>query len=115
MFPKINPTTTQAWKELNAHAVEMKKVHMKDLFAKDANRFNKYAFRFNDMLVDLSKNITKDETLELLLRLAKECRVKDAIEAMFEGDLINESEKRSVLHIALRNFSGKAVYSTGKN
>jgi glucose-6-phosphate isomerase len=115
MFPKINPTRTAAWPALKQHAADMKKVRMQDLFAQDGERFKKYAHSFNDILVDLSKNLVSDETMRLLLQLAADCRVKDAIEAMFEGDLINETEQRSVLHIALRNFSGKPVYSAGKN
>jgi glucose-6-phosphate isomerase len=115
MFPKINPTDTAAWKSLEQHAIEMKQVHMKDLFAGDTDRFKKYAHRFNDILIDFSKNIIKDDTIRHLIQLAKECKLKDAIEAMFEGDLINETEQRSVLHIALRNFSNQPIYSAGKN
>src|SRR5436190_8455032 len=110
MFPKINPTTTQACKKLQSHAQEMKQVQMKELFAGDPDRFKKYSFRFNDTLFDFSKNIVTDETRRLLLQLAVECKLKEGIESMFEGDLINETEHRSVLHTALRNFSGKPVY-----
>jgi glucose-6-phosphate isomerase len=115
MLPKINPTTTKAWNRLEAHAAKMKEARIKELVAEDPERFKKYSFSFNDILVDLSKNILTDETLKLLLDLANECKLKDAIEAMFEGDLINESEHRSVLHTALRNFSGKPVYAEGTN
>ncbi len=115
MFPKINPTTTKAWKNLEQHAAAMKEIHMKELFARDAERFKNYSFRFNDTVIDFSKNIITEETIKLLLQLAEECKLKDAIEAMFEGDLINKTEHRSVLHIALRNFSGKPVYAAGKD
>jgi glucose-6-phosphate isomerase len=115
MLPKINPTTTKAWNRLEAHAAKMKDARIKELVAEDPERFKKYSFSFNDILVDLSKNILTDETLKLLLDLANECKLKDAIEAMFEGDLINETEHRSVLHTALRNFSGKPVYAEGTN
>jgi len=115
MFPKINPTTTQAWKKLEAHAAQMQEVQMKELFAQDGDRFKKFAHCFEDILIDFSKNIITTETKEALLQLAKECRLKDAIEAMFEGDFINETEHRAVLHVALRNFSGQPVYSAGKN
>jgi glucose-6-phosphate isomerase len=115
MFPKINPTETAAWKSLTKHAGEMKDVHMKQLFAKDADRFKKHAHYFNDIVIDFSKNITTDETLKLLFQLASECKLKDAIESMFNGDIINETEQRSVLHVALRNFSGKPIYSAGKD
>jgi glucose-6-phosphate isomerase len=115
MFPKVNPTSTQAWQKLTAHAAQMKEVHMRDLFAQDADRFKKYAHCFNDILIDFSKNIITEETIKLLTSLATECRLKAGIEAMFNGELINETEHRSVLHIALRNFSGKPVYSEGKD
>jgi glucose-6-phosphate isomerase len=115
MFPKINPTSTPAWKELSQHYDDMKKVKMKDLFKQEPDRFKKHSFSFNDILIDFSKNIITDKTINLLLELANESKLKDAIEAMFEGDIINETEHRSVLHIALRNFSGSPIYSEGKN
>lgn len=115
MFPKINPSETAAWKLLEQHADAMSEVHMKEIFTKDTNRFQKYAHQFNDIVIDFSKNIVTDETMKLLLQLANQCQLKDAIKAMFEGELINETEQRSVLHIALRNFSDKPVYSEGKN
>lgn len=115
MFPRINPTTTTAWKALEQHAQQMKQVHMKSLFEEDKNRFDKYKFQLDDILVDLSKNIITEETKTLLIQLANECRLKDAINAMFEGDFINETENRSVLHVALRNFSDQPVYAAGKD
>ena len=115
MFPNIDPTGTTAWKSLEQHATEMKQVHIKELFESDADRFKKHAHCFNDILIDFSKNLITDKTLKLLLQLANECKLKDAIESMFEGDLINQTEQRSVLHVALRNFSGKPVYSQGKD
>ena len=115
MFPKINPSQTPSWKKLESHAEVMKQVHMKELFAADRERFKKFAFCLNDIVVDFSKNIINNETVDLLTGLANECKLKDAIEAMFEGDLINETENRSVLHVSLRNFSGKPVYASGKN
>jgi glucose-6-phosphate isomerase len=115
MFPKINPTTTKAWKKLEAHAAQMEEVYMTDLFAEDAERFDKYSHRFEDILFDFSKNIITEETMGLLIDLANESRLKDAIAAMFEGELINETEHRSVLHTALRNFSGRPVYTEGKD
>jgi glucose-6-phosphate isomerase len=115
MFPKVNPTTTKAWSALEQHAFQMKEVHMKQLFAHDANRFQKFSFCFNDTVIDFSKNIITAETIKLLLQLAEECKLKEAIEALFEGDFINKTEHRSVLHVALRNSSGKPFYSAGKN
>jgi glucose-6-phosphate isomerase len=115
MFPTINPTTTPAWKKLSAHSIQMKEVQMKELFAKDSDRFKKYAHCFNDILIDFSKNIITEETIQALVELANECSVKEAINAMFEGELINQTEYRSVLHIALRNFSGRPVFSEGQD
>jgi len=115
MFPKINPTSTEAWKKLSEHAKQMKQVQMKTLFAQDAERFKKYSFSLEDLYVDFSKNRITDETMRLLIQLANECKLKEAISAQFEGDFINETEHRSVLHIALRNFSGKPVYSEGQD
>ena len=115
MFPKINPKTTSAWKSLQQHHESMKKVHMRTIFAKDPQRFSKFSFSFEDFLIDFSKNIVTEETLKLLLQLCTECKLHEAIEAMFEGELINETEQRSVLHTALRNFSGKPAYASGKN
>ena len=114
MFPKVNPTTTQAWLLLKKHyQEEMQRTKMKTLFENDAERFQKFSLHFNDILFDYSKNIITPKTLQLLMLLADECHVKDAIEAMFNGDTINETENRQVLHTALRNFSGKPVLSEG--
>ncbi|MGZ3849483.1 MAG: glucose-6-phosphate isomerase [Flavisolibacter sp.] len=115
MFPKVNPTTTKAWKALEQHAIPMRKEKIKDFFARDPERFKTFSCCFNDTVIDFSKNLITEETLELLLQLAKECRLEDAIKAMFDGDFINETENRSVLHVALRNFSGQPVYAGGKN
>jgi glucose-6-phosphate isomerase len=115
MLPKINPTTTQAWKELQQHYAEMKQVHMKDLFRNDPDRFKKYSMCSKDIVFDYSKNIITDKTLQLLLQLANECKLKESIEAMYNGDTINETEGRSVLHVALRNFSKEPFYADGKD
>lgn len=115
MFPRINPATTTAWNSLQQHAEKMKQVHMKTLFQEDKSRFDKFKLRIDDILVDLSKNIITEETKNLLIQLANECKLKDAIIAMFAGDFINETENRSVLHVALRNFSNQPVYTAGKN
>jgi glucose-6-phosphate isomerase len=115
MFPKINPTTTKSWASLQQHAAELKEVHMRDLFKNDSSRFDKYAFTFQDILIDFSKNRITEQTIDLLIQLAKECQLPAAIQAMFEGDLINETEQRSVLHVALRNFSNGPMYSQGQD
>ena len=115
MFPKINPTSTPAWHALQNHFSQMKTVHMKELFKTDSERFGKFSLQFNDILFDYSKNIITAETLQLLLQLANECGLKDGIEAMFNGEKINATENRAVLHTALRNFSGKPVSTDDVN
>ena len=115
MFPTTNPTTTQAWKTLAAHAQQMKQVHMRDLFQKDVNRFQKFSSCAEDIVFDYSKNILTEETIHHLIALANECGVKEGIETMFQGGKINHTEGRSVLHTALRNFSGKPVTTDGKD
>lgn len=113
MLPKVNPASTKAWKELQEHSTQMKPVHLRDLFANDKERFRKYSLCMDKLVFDYSKNIVTDKTIQLLLQLAGECKLKDAITAMFNGDLINETEKRSVLHTALRNFSDHPVFAEG--
>jgi glucose-6-phosphate isomerase len=116
MFPNTNPSSTQAWQLLQQHYnSEMKQASMRDLFARDTNRFNKYSVQYGDILFDYSKNIITDKTLQLLEQLAQECNLPAAINAMYDGEKINETENRSVLHIALRNISNQPIYSDGKN
>jgi glucose-6-phosphate isomerase len=93
----------------------MREASMKKMFAQDPERFTKFSHTLDNTLVDFSKNIINEETINLLLQLAKECELPKAIAAMFAGDLINKTEQRSVLHIALRNFSGRPVYAAGKD
>jgi glucose-6-phosphate isomerase len=115
MLPNINFTTTQAYKYLTDHYIDLAPQHLKDLFAADGQRFNKFSILFEDILVDFSKNRIDDQTLSLLVQLAKECRLNEAIEAMFKGDKINVTENRPVLHVALRNRSNEPVYVDGKD
>src|SRR5882757_7114305 len=115
MLAKINPLSTSSWQSLKSHFSEMKKTSIRELFVSDPNRFGRYNISFDDILFDYSKNRINDQTLQLLLQLAGETKVKEAIAAMFNGDIINETEHRSVLHIALRNFSKNPVYSQGNN
>ena len=115
MLPKINPVTATAWSSLQEHLAEMKPVKIKDLFATEPDRYNKLHLEFGDILFDYSKNLLTDKTISMLFQLADECCVKDAITSMFNGDVINETERRPVLHIALRNFSKEAIYAQGTN
>ena len=113
MFPKVNPTSTPSWQAIKQHRQLFEDVHMKDLFFNDAERFSRFSIQTGDLLFDYSKNIITENTVELLLQLVNECGLKDAIEAMFTGEKINETENRAVLHTALRNFSGKPVLTDG--
>ncbi len=113
MFPKINPTTTPSWQALQQHKLLFENVQMKDLFFNDPERFNRFSIQMEDLLFDYSKNIITENTVEILLELAKDCKLDEAIEAMFTGEIINETENRAVLHTALRNFSNKPVLTDG--
>jgi glucose-6-phosphate isomerase len=115
MLPTQNPTKTKAWAKLSSHYEAMQSVQMLDLFAQDEDRFKAFSTQFEDILVDYSKNIITKETLETLLELAKETGLKEGIEAMFSGEAINETEGRSVLHVALRNQSNTPILVDGKD
>ncbi|WP_421799682.1 glucose-6-phosphate isomerase [Haliscomenobacter sp.] len=110
---KQNPTQTKAWQQLTEHFAKMQEVQMKDLFAADPQRFAQFSQRFENVLVDYSKNIITADTLNTLLQLAEECGLKAAIEAMYSGEKINATEGRSVLHIALRNRSNRPILVDG--
>ncbi|MDD4819717.1 MAG: glucose-6-phosphate isomerase [Flavobacteriales bacterium] len=111
----INPTTTHAWEELEKHINELDEMSLKDIFEEDPKRFEKYHLTQGDILVDFSKNLVTDHTMKLLYSLAKEVDVKDAIEKMFSGDKINQTEGRAVLHTALRNRKNTPVLVDGKD
>lgn len=105
----INPTQTQAWKKLQAHFEIMKNVQMQQLFANEPARAEKLHLQWNDFLVDYSKNIVTKETMDLLQELANEVQLKDAIAKYFDGDVINQTENRAVLHTALRANENASV------
>lgn len=115
MFPNHNPTETQAWVSLQQHYLEMQATTMRDLFEEDPSRFEKLHLTFSDILVDFSKNIMTTDTLALLKRLAEETELPDAIQAMFNGEKINQTEARAVWHVALRNQSGRAMVLDGQD
>ena len=115
MLPKVNPAKTKAWNKLKEHYRMMKNRPMTDLFQRDKARFSSFSVRFEDILLDYSKNIVTKETMRLLFGLARECRVRDAVECMFAGGRINETEKRAVLHVALRNRSNTPIHLDGKD
>lgn len=110
----INPTQTFAWNALTQHKAE--NLTISQLFADDPNRFDKYSLRFEDqILVDFSKNAVNQQTLTLLRQLAEECQLKSATYAMFNGEKINRTENRAVLHTALRNRTNTPVVVDGKD
>ncbi|MCG2462322.1 glucose-6-phosphate isomerase [Flavobacteriaceae bacterium F89] len=115
MIPKIDPTKTSAWKALTTHYSKMKEVQMKDLFRQDPDRFTKFSIQFGDLLFDYSKNRVTQETMDRFLQLADECQLQTAINAMFNGESINETEDRAVMHTALRSFSHDAIKVDGSD
>ncbi|MGL4859416.1 MAG: glucose-6-phosphate isomerase [Enterobacteriaceae bacterium] len=111
-----NPVQTKAWQALEQHYQEMQKLHLRDLFAQDSVRFNRFSAVMDDqLLLDYSKNRITAETMEKLQALAQETDVAGAIKAMFAGDRINRTEDRAVLHTALRNRSNQPVYVDGQD
>lgn len=110
-----NPTATNAWKALEQHYSTMENNSIKEMFQKDDTRAAKFHIQWNDFLVDYSKNNITQETIDLLLKLADEVHLKDAITKYFEGDIINQTENRAVLHTALRAPESATVLVDGIN
>lgn len=111
----INPTTTSAWQKLQAHYEAIQHTSIKELFESNAKRFEEFSIQYPSLLVDYSKNRITSETIQLLVDLAKEMGVDEAIQQMFEGETINQTEGRAVLHTALRNRSNDPVLVDGKD
>jgi len=111
---KINPTQTKSWKKLLKHFESIKNKKIVDLLdsRKSPVKFN---LVWNDFIIDISKNLTDNTTLELLLELADECNLGDAILKQFRGDSINETENRAVLHTAVRTFKKDSININGKD
>ncbi len=110
----INPTKTNAWEKLVNHFNDNKNIKIKDLY-NDVHRKENFSLKLNDLVVDISKNRITQETIDLLVELANEVDLKDAIEKQFSGAIINATEGRAVLHTALRSTSEEAVLVNGKN
>ncbi|GAA4058257.1 glucose-6-phosphate isomerase [Flavobacterium chungnamense] len=110
-----NPTHTKAWQQLENHFTKMENNSIKEMFQNDEKRAEKYHIQWNDFLVDYSKNNINQETIDLLLNLANEVNLKDAISKYFTGDLINQTENRAVLHTALRAPENAVILVDGKN
>ena len=116
MLKNINPTATEAWKKLQAEYNTKKDMNLKELFASDSARFEKFSRTFEDgFLLDFSKNLIDEDILNTLTSLAEEVELKNAIDAMFRGETINKTENRAVLHTALRNRSNTPVIVDGED
>ncbi|WP_136466560.1 glucose-6-phosphate isomerase [Flagellimonas onchidii] len=114
-LPKIDPTITKAWNELLDHYNKIKDEHLKELFNSNTDRGEKFSLLWNDFLVDFSKNRINEETLSLLVQLAEQVGLQEAISGYFAGENINQTEGRAVLHTALRAKKEDEIYVDGKN
>ncbi|TYA60109.1 glucose-6-phosphate isomerase [Formosa maritima] len=114
-LPKIDPTSTVAWKKLQEHFRSIQSIQMKDMFALDENRANNFSIIWEDFYIDFSKNRITQETLSLLFQLAQEVKLKEAIDCYFSGENINETENRAVLHTALRAGENEKILVNGQN
>ena len=112
-MPAINQSP--AWQALERHAASATKLQMRDLFAADPGRFGKLSIRLGDLLLDYSKNRVTAETMLLLFDLARAAEIEMWRERMFSGDRINNTEDRAVLHVALRNTSGRPIFMDGSD
>lgn len=115
MLPTFNPTETSSWQKLEVLFLTMQATHMRELFAEDPKRFEKFHLQFEDILIDYSKNLIHAEVMKELIGLANEVELKGAIEAMFRGIQINQTEGRAVLHTALRNRSNTPILVDGED
>ncbi len=108
------PSELPAWRALQAHHAAIADQHLRDLFAADPERFNKFSRRFGDLLVDFSKHRITEETFNLLMDLARQAQLPTQVARMFDGEMINHTERRSVLHVALRNRSDRPIRVNGE-
>jgi glucose-6-phosphate isomerase len=108
-------TESPAWKALETHHGKVAGLHMRDLFASDPKRFEKFSLIFEDILFDYSKNRITEKTMSLLIDLARQADLVEKIEAMFSGERINITEGRAVLHVALRNRANRPIQVDGQN
>ncbi len=109
----MTAAVAKAFEDLRAHHWEMKGRRLRDLFAEDPERFTRFSLQLDDLLLDYSKNLVLPETMEQLLALARAADVEGGREAMFDGERINSTEGRAVLHTALRNRSERPVLVDG--
>ena len=106
---------TPAWKALEKHYQETSSLHLREQFKNDSNRAKQFTIQFEDIFFDFSKNRIDATTMQLFSKLADESKLREAIDAMFAGEIINNTEKRAVLHTALRNRSNSVVKVDGKD
>eukprot|EP01031_Cornospumella_fuschlensis_P001385 gene1385-1724_t len=109
----LDVTQLPSWGALSAHREELAGFKMRQAFQDDAERFKRFTLSACGLLLDFSKNLIRDDTLALLVKLAEEAQLSDAIKAMFRGEVINASEQRPVLHTALRRPIGDKVRVDG--
>ena len=114
MLPKINPLHTKSWAALDEH-FDQNDFNLRSLFQYNPNRFTEFSVQRDNYLFDYSKNLLDVRTKNLLVNLAEECQLKEAIEKMFTGDIINQTEGRAVLHTALRDFSQEPIFVDGED
>ncbi|MGH7988827.1 MAG: glucose-6-phosphate isomerase, partial [Limisphaerales bacterium] len=116
MDTNIKPRTRRpAWKALAAHHKQIQKLHLRKLFADDAKRGQKFTAEAAGLFLDYSKNLITEKTLKLLFQLAAESNLRGKIDAMFNGEKINITENRAVLHVALRAPKNATILVDGKN
>ena len=115
ILPRINPLKTKSWEDLKNHFYKIKDSNISDLFVSDPNRYKNFSINFGDLLLDFSRNRINDETLDIFEKLAEEIKLSDAIKSYFNGEKINETEGRGVLHTAVRNQSNNKLIHDGVN
>lgn len=109
------PSNLPAWQALQAHHAVVADLHLRDMFAADPDRFTRFSRRFGDLLVDFSKHRITDEAFGLLIELARQAQLPAWVERTFNGEIVNHTEKRAVLHIALRNRSNRPIFVKGQD
>ena len=109
------PNRLPAWRDLSTHQRHVAPLHMRDLFAADQNRFQRFSLQACELFLDYSKNRITEETMTLLVELARQTRVEHWRDRMFAGDIVNSSEQRAALHVALRQPAGQPFPSAGKD
>ena len=114
-LPNINPLKTKSWGELINHFNKIQSQPISHFFANDSNRFENFSIKFDDILLDYSKNRINNETLEIFEKLTEEIKLEDAVKSYFNGEKINETEKRAVLHTAIRNQNNEKLIHDGIN